>query len=108
MYVVGNVLYCFCSMFDIVFYLRLNKQWGMNDHFFVLGSSAFQTVLGTWLWMPSTVIMSQLCPKGMEATMFALLAGFQNLWIASLVSCVLPAISILLVPWFIPDKRQTE
>jgi folate/biopterin transporter len=141
MYVCGNVLYCFCSMFDIVFYLRLNKQWGINDHCFVIGSSAFQTVLGTWLWMPSTVIMSQLCPRGMEATMFALLAGchnlgatissnfgavllewlainpsgakdesvqFQNMWIASLVACVLPAVSILLVPWFIPDKRQTE
>merc|ERR1719258_752512 len=29
--------------------------------------------------MPSTVIMSQLCPRGMEATMFALLAGCHNL-----------------------------
>jgi MFS family permease len=141
MYIVGNLLYCFCSLFDIVFYLRLNKRWGINDHFFVIGSSAFQTVLGTWLWMPSTVIMSQLCPKGMEATMFALLAGchnlggtissnfgacllellainptggkhessqFKDLWIASLIACMLPAFSILLVPWFIPDKRQTE
>jgi len=141
MYVVGNGLYCFCSLFDIVFYLRVNKKWGINDHVFVLGSSAFQTVLGTWLWMPSTVIMSQLCPRGMEATMFALLAGchnlgstissnfgavllevlginpsgakneeaqFEYLWVASLVACVLPAISIILVPWFIPDKKQTE
>jgi len=141
MYIVGNLLYCFCSLFDIVFYLRLNKKYGVNDHVFVLGSSAFQTVLGTWLWMPSTVIMSLLCPRGMEAIMFALLAGchnlgatisnnlgavliewleitpngaddetekFKNLWIASLVACVLPTMSIVLVPTFIPDKMQTE
>jgi hypothetical protein len=141
MYIVGNLLYCFCSLFDILFYLRINKLWGVDDHVFVLGSSAFQTVLGTWLWMPSTVIMSQLCPSGMEAIMFALLAGchnlgatisnnfgavlieqmgispngsdgesaqFDRLWIASLVSAVLPTLSIVLVPWFIPDKRQTE
>jgi folate/biopterin transporter len=141
MYIVGNLLYCFCSLFDIVFYLRVNKRFGINDHVFVLGSSAFQTVLGTWLWMPSTVIMSLLCPRGMEAIMFALLAGchnlgatisnnlgavliewleitpngaddetekFKNLWIASLVACVLPTCSIVLVPSFIPDKMQTE
>merc|ERR1719472_68143 len=115
MYIVGNLLYCFCSLFHIV--------------------------LGTWLWMPSTVIMSLLCPRGMEAIMFALLAGchnlgatisnnlgavliewleitpngaddesekFKNLWIASLVACVLPTCSIVLVPSFIPDKMQTE
>jgi len=141
MYIVGNLLYCFCSLFDIVFYLRVNKKFGINDHVFVLGSSAFQTVLGTWLWMPSTVIMSLLCPRGMEAIMFALLAGchnlgatisnnlgavliewleitpngaddetekFKNLWIASLVACLLPTASIVLVPTFIPDKMQTE
>jgi hypothetical protein len=141
MYIVGNLLYCFCSLFDIVFYLRVNKTWGIDDHIFVLGSSAFQTVLGTWLWMPSTVIMSQLCPRGMEAIMFALLAGchnlgatisnnfgavlieqmgispngsdgesaqFSRLWIASLISAILPTLSIVLVPWFIPNKRQTE
>merc|ERR1719395_232352 len=26
MYVAGNILYCFCSMFDIVFYLRLYNR----------------------------------------------------------------------------------
>jgi len=33
---------------------------------------------------------------------------FKNLWIASLVACVLPTMSIVLVPSFIPDKMQTE
>ncbi len=29
--------------------------------------------------MPGVVILSQLCPPGMEATMYALLAGCHNL-----------------------------
>ena len=57
---------CF-PRFDIVFYLRLNKRWGINDHCFVIGSSAIQTVLGTWLWMPSTVRRSML-PLGPSAS----------------------------------------
>jgi len=140
MYIVGNLIYCVCSLADVAFYLRWNVAWGINDHFFVLGSSSIQTVLGTWLWMPSTVIMSQLCPKGMEAIMYALLAGchnlgmtissnfgalmlewyniapdgsdaeskqFDNLWYCTLISCMLPTLSIIMVPWFIPDKMQT-
>ena len=29
-------------------------------------------------FMPAVILTSKLCPIGIEATMFALLAGFQN------------------------------
>merc|ERR1712039_673419 len=57
---------------------RLNKKLGIPDHIFVIGSSVFQIIIGQWMWMPGVVILSQLCPKGMEATMYALLAGCHN------------------------------
>merc|ERR1719424_914931 len=58
---------------------RWNVKMGIPDHAFVLGSSVLTTVVGQWMWMPGVVILSQLCPKGMEATMYALLAGCHNL-----------------------------
>ena len=32
-----------------------------------------------WMWMPGILLLGQLCPKGSEATMYALLAGCHNL-----------------------------
>merc|ERR1719421_2016196 len=109
-----------CSGFyflDIVIFTRRNLDWGIPDHFFILGSTC-QEIVRQWQWMPGIVVMSQLCPKGMEATMFALLAGchnlgsliaeFNNLWKASVISTVLPMTTIALIPYLIPDKRRTE
>merc|ERR1719414_2923626 len=111
---------------------------GIPDHAFVMGASAFEILISQWQWMPNVVIMSQLCPEGMEATMYALLAGchnlgntiasncgavvlqwlgctpsgengesaqFENLWKASLLSTLLPMLTILLIPLLIPDAR---
>merc|ERR1719356_2189817 len=91
--------------------------------------------------MPGVVMTSQLCPKGMEATMYALLAGchnlgntissslgamvlvwlgcspsgapgeskqFENLWLASVISMILPTATLLLIPWLIPNAKQTD
>lgn len=141
LYLVSHIAISVLSLTDLVFFLRLNKRFGIPDEFFVLGSSVFTSILSSWQWMPSVLLMSQLCPKGMEATMYALLAGchnlgstiasssgawllqvlncqpsgahgedeqFKHLWVASAISSVLPAAMLVLLPWFIPDKKQTE
>eukprot|EP00439_Symbiodinium_sp_Y106_P085257 s46_g27.t6 len=133
---VSNVALCVLSVTDVVFFLRLNTRIGIPDHAFILGSSVFATILSQWQWMPGVVILSQLCPPGLEATMYALLAGChnlggtiasstgafmlellevqpsgankENLWVASAISSVLPALVLLLLPWLIPDRKQTE
>eukprot|EP00747_Dinoflagellata_sp_TGD_P071260 gnl/TRDRNA2_/TRDRNA2_156952_c1_seq3.p1 gnl/TRDRNA2_/TRDRNA2_156952_c1~~gnl/TRDRNA2_/TRDRNA2_156952_c1_seq3.p1 ORF type:complete len:442 (-),score=58.84 gnl/TRDRNA2_/TRDRNA2_156952_c1_seq3:104-1354(-) len=79
MYIIGNLVGSFLALFDIIFFSRLNKQWGINDHVFVLGTSSLSSVIGEWLWMPSVVLLSQLCPRGMEAIMYANLAGCHNI-----------------------------
>lgn len=129
------------SLLDVLMYTRLNVWLGIPDVVFVLGSSVSTIVIRQWQWMPGMVIMSQLCPTGMEATMFALLAGcgnignsiadymgayvlevlhvhprgaigegaqFQNLWKASCIATMLPAITIILIPFLIPQARQTD
>jgi len=79
---VSNLLFSALSMLDVVMFKRWNLTLGISDHFFVLGSASFQYVIYQWQWMPGVVINAQLCPAGMEATMYALLAGCHNLGIA--------------------------
>jgi len=122
-------------------FTRLNVRLGLPDHAFVLGASVLTGIIAQWMWMPGVVIMSQLCPKGMEATMYALLAGchnlgntiasncgalvlellgcqpsgannetaqFKNLWVGSALSIILPMLTLVMIPWLIPDARQTD
>ena len=67
------------------------SRLGISDKFFVLASDAVQMVVMEIVWLPNMLLMSQLCPKGCEATMFALLAGMSILTFSSLTrpSCAL-------------------
>eukprot|EP00928_Gymnodinium_smaydae_P016026 TRINITY_DN15972_c0_g1_i1.p1 TRINITY_DN15972_c0_g1~~TRINITY_DN15972_c0_g1_i1.p1 ORF type:complete len:569 (+),score=44.36 TRINITY_DN15972_c0_g1_i1:40-1707(+) len=136
-----NIIVALLSVTDLIIFTRTNLKFGIPDHAFVLGSSVLGTIIGQWMWMPGIVILSQLCPKGMEAIMYALLAGchnlgntiasncgallleylgcqpsgaphessqFRYLWVGSALSTVLPLISCALIPWLIPDARQTD
>jgi hypothetical protein len=136
-----NIVLSVLNLGDVIILSRTNVRWGIPDTYFVLGGSVLQTIIGQWMWMPGVVIMSQLCPKGMEATMYALLAGchnlgntiasncgayvllllgcnpsgadneseqFKNLWLGSALSTVLPMLTLILLPWMIPNARQTD
>jgi len=60
-------------------YTRANKTYfGIPDHLFVLGGAVLNSIFHQWMWIPGVVLLSQLCPKGVEATMYALLAGCHN------------------------------
>jgi len=136
-----NIVLSILNLSDCIILSRLNVRMGIPDTVFVLGGSVLQTIVGQWMWMPGVVILSQLCPKGMEATMYALLAGchnlgntiasncgayvllllgcnpsgadsesdqFKHLWVGSAISTVLPMFTLILLPWLIPDARQTD
>lgn len=136
-----NVLVAILNCADIILYSRLNVKFGIPDKVFLLGSTAIQTTVHQWMWLPGVVILSQLCPKYMEATMFALLAGchnlgntaancfgalvlhemgvdpsgmnaesekFKNLWKCSVISSSCPLLTLILLPYLIPDARQTD
>jgi len=82
-----NVVAALLSVTDVMVFLRLNRRWGLPDQLFVLGASALETIVGYWMWMPGIMITSQLCPRDMEATMYALLAGCHNLGMAIASNC---------------------
>jgi folate/biopterin transporter len=68
------------SVVDIVIVKRWNRQLGLSDHIsYMLGDAIVFGMCQMLDFMPAVVLMSRLCPKGMESTMYAILAGFSNL-----------------------------
>ena len=75
-----TTLFSVClGLANIVMYKRWNLLLGIPDWAFVLGAEAVQIIVAAWNNIPATTMLSKLCPPGMEATMFALLAGSSNL-----------------------------
>mmetsp|Transcript_94064 Transcript_94064/g.252400 ORF Transcript_94064/g.252400 Transcript_94064/m.252400 type:complete len:562 (-) Transcript_94064:171-1856(-) len=75
----ANVMKACLSLLDVMMFARVNVWLGIPDKALVLGLSTFEEILEQWQWMPQVVILAKLCPKGMEATMYALLAGCHNM-----------------------------
>lgn len=46
---------------------------------FLFGSAFLEQLIDNLDQMPATLLLSKLCPKGIETTMFAILAGFSNI-----------------------------
>jgi folate/biopterin transporter len=67
------------AFFDIVIVKRWNEVVGIPDKvMYMCGDAIIGQVAMMLDFMPVAVLMSRMCPKGMEATMYALLAGFSN------------------------------
>lgn len=141
-FTITNLLFMAVNLLNCVVYSRQNVKAGIPDQTFVLGEQAFQQIVSMWTYIPSIVMISQLCPKGMEATMYAILAGcsnlggtiaafigsyilksleinpsgpgnddsrqFDKLWIAAIYAAIGPCIPLIILPWLIPDARQTD
>jgi len=75
----SSLLACLVHLMDILVYSRLNLAFGLPDGVFVLGLSACQNVLESWMGMPIIIVNSQFCPPGMEASLYALLSGIGNI-----------------------------
>ena len=74
-----NVVMTLLNLWSVLIYSRKNLAFGIPDKAFMLSGSVMLSVIGTWTWMPGVVLMAQLCPHGMEASMYALLAGCSNI-----------------------------
>jgi folate/biopterin transporter len=67
------------GMTTLLLITHVNRQLGIDDHWFSLGDSLILTVMGQIAYMPVLVLAARLCPKGIEATLFALLMSVSNL-----------------------------
>lgn len=67
------------GIFDYIIVKRWNLIIGIPDNiFFLIGDDVLGTVVGTLYWIPSSSIIGKVCPRNMEASTYALLAGIAN------------------------------
>ncbi|NJN24232.1 MAG: folate/biopterin family MFS transporter, partial [Acaryochloridaceae cyanobacterium RL_2_7] len=67
------------GMTTLILVTHANRLMGIDDRWFSLGDSLILTVMGQIAFMPVLVLAARLCPKGIEATMFAMLMALSNL-----------------------------
>lgn len=78
-YFFANLAVTLLNLVGLVLYTRTNIRLGIPDKVFVLCGSVMQSLVLTWMWIPGVVMLAHLCPKGLEASMYALLAGCHNI-----------------------------
>ncbi|MEB3189252.1 MAG: folate/biopterin family MFS transporter [Snowella sp.] len=74
-----TVISCLLGFTSLILVTHSNRVIGIDDHWFSLGDSLVLTVIGQVAFMPVLVLSARLCPKGIEATLFALLMSIWNL-----------------------------
>ncbi|KAG2426262.1 hypothetical protein HXX76_013020 [Chlamydomonas incerta] len=75
----GNLLGAALQCSDLLLVARVNTWLGLDDRLFVLGGSVVTSVITNVLSMPTLVLAARLCPKGLEATMFATIMSLLNM-----------------------------
>ncbi|CAL8466314.1 g5850 [Coccomyxa elongata] len=66
------------GMTQVLLITGTSRALGISNELFVLGDSVVLTALGQVAFMPVLVLAAQLCPEGVEATLFATLMSILN------------------------------
>ncbi|CAI0379982.1 unnamed protein product [Linum tenue] len=66
------------SLLDIVLVSRMNIAYGITDKHMVLVGSALADAINQFKFMPFLILSGQLCPPGIEGTLFALFMSINN------------------------------
>jgi len=74
-----NIAYAIGHALAAVQFSRMNLRLGISDEAFAISYAVVQSITTSMLFLPGIVLLTQLCPKSVEATMYALLAGTSNL-----------------------------
>eukprot|EP00440_Ansanella_granifera_P017739 gb/GFBE01019267.1/.p1 GENE.gb/GFBE01019267.1/~~gb/GFBE01019267.1/.p1 ORF type:complete len:564 (+),score=95.14 gb/GFBE01019267.1/:1-1692(+) len=76
---ITTMLQVVASFFDLLIISRGNIALGLSDSaVYLFGDAACQSMAKQMAIMPMSLLTARLCPRGAEATVFAILAGFQN------------------------------
>ncbi|GJN38269.1 hypothetical protein PR202_gb27297 [Eleusine coracana subsp. coracana] len=66
------------SLLDIILVSGLHVQYGIADKYMVLWGSALADAINQFKMMPFLILSGQLCPPGIEGTLFALFMSINN------------------------------
>lgn len=75
----STIISAVLGMTTLILVTHANRSLGIDDRWFSLGDSLILTVMGQIAFMPVLILAAQLCPAGVEATMFAILMSICNL-----------------------------
>jgi folate/biopterin transporter len=76
---VGQVILMCTGLMDVVLVTKMHRSIGIPDSIFALGGDTVQNMVSfIFRSMPTIVMITQLCPKGVEATLFALNTSVLN------------------------------
>ncbi|XP_047055664.1 probable folate-biopterin transporter 4 [Lolium rigidum] len=67
------------TVLDILLVSGLHIQYGIADKYMVLWGSALADAINQFKMMPFLILSGQLCPPGIEGTLFALFMSINNL-----------------------------
>eukprot|EP00667_Euglena_gracilis_P004235 EG_transcript_4254 len=73
-----TILSAAATSLDIVIYQRWNVALGLPDWMFMMAKASAQNTVAMIAAMPGGILISKVCPHGLEATVFALFTGFAN------------------------------
>jgi len=71
-----NFLNALFNLTIIILLNRWNIAWGIPDAVFIIAWLTIQGIIMTIGGLPITIVLSRLCPYGLEGLMTTLLAGF--------------------------------
>lgn len=78
--IVTLILQVVGSSTDLLVLFRLNLRLGIPDVVAVLlGDSIIQPICQMLNWIPGAILLSKVCPPGLESSTFAFVAGISNL-----------------------------
>ncbi|KAJ4829962.1 hypothetical protein Tsubulata_036064 [Turnera subulata] len=66
------------TVLDIILVARMNLAYGISDKIMVLFGSALADAVNQFKFMPFLILSGQLCPPGIEGTLFALFMSINN------------------------------
>ncbi|KAH9291036.1 hypothetical protein KI387_044165 [Taxus chinensis] len=78
MFLWPRVVNAFIGLLDIILVSRMNLRVHIPDQAFVLGDEALSDAIYKLQIVPMLVLSAQLCPTGIEATVFAFLMSVSN------------------------------
>ncbi|KAG8658171.1 hypothetical protein MANES_03G125066v8 [Manihot esculenta] len=67
------------SVLDMILVSRISLAYGISDKIMVLCGSALADAINQFKLMPFLILSGQLCPPGIEGTLFALFMSINNL-----------------------------
>ncbi|CBH08992.1 pteridine transporter, putative [Trypanosoma brucei gambiense DAL972] len=66
------------NIFDFIIVMRWNRPYVSDYLIYFCCDVVISPVIGMMHWMPLTIILSRLCPRGSESTVYAILAASSN------------------------------